>query len=97
MSDPVPPSDPIPPEEWSSRIESTEQAAGHEFPPRPEVVQVTESDLAEQADGTTEHEGYWPSDAPRHSTPDLLLPEQSRPPLWRRPPGQQDDLGEPTG
>lgn len=96
MSDPVPPPDPIPPEEWSSCIESNSDEPGHEFPPRPEVVQVTESDLGERTDGPAEHEGYSPGDAPRHPTPELLRPEQSKPPLWRRPPGQKDDVGEPT-
>jgi hypothetical protein len=88
--------DPIPPEEWSSRIESRGEGPAHEFPPRPEVVQVTESDLAERGGGPG-HEGSRPSDAPRHATPELLRPEQQRRPLWRRPPGQQDDMGEPTG
>src|SRR4051794_36955990 len=97
MAEPVRPPDPMPPEEWSSRIESKGDGPGHEFPPRPEVVQVSESDFAERAEGPAEHEGYSPSDAPLHRTPEGPRPEQSRRPLWRRPPGQEDDLGEPTG
>jgi len=110
MSDPVPPSDPMPPSEWSSRIKRKGNEPSHKFPPRPEVVPVSESDLGERADGPAKHEGYSPPDAPRHPTPELLRPEesvhptpellrpeQSRRPLWRRPPGQKDDLGEPTG
>jgi V8-like Glu-specific endopeptidase len=87
--------DPIPPDEWGSQIERRGEGTAHEFPPRPEVVVVTEAD-ARRAEGRREHEGYWPSDAPRHPTPDLLRPEEVRRPLWRRPPGQQDDVGEPT-
>jgi V8-like Glu-specific endopeptidase len=87
--------DPLPPEEWTSRIESRGEGPGHEFPPRPEVVAVTESDLAEQAAGQ-EHEGYIPSELAMHATPELLRPEQQRWPPWRRPPGQRDEIGEPT-
>jgi V8-like Glu-specific endopeptidase len=95
-------SDPIPPEEWSSSIERRGDGSGrgdgsdHVFPPRPEVVEVTESDLARRGDGPAEHEGYLPDDVPLSPTPELLRPEQFRPPLWRRPPGQQDDVGEPS-
>jgi hypothetical protein len=90
-------SDPIPPEEWSSRIEPRDGESGHGFPPRPEVVEVTESDLADRGDGSAEHEGYRPDDAPLSPTPRLLRPEQQQRPRWRRPPGQEDDMGEPTG
>jgi hypothetical protein len=90
-------SDPIPPEEWSSRIERREAGSGHVFPPRPEVVQVTASDLDERADDPAVHEGHRPSDAPTHPAPELLRPEQQPRPRWRRPAGQQDDMGEPTG
>ena len=89
-------SDPIPADEWSSRIPAESGTPVHEFPPRPDVVQVAESDLAERALGSAEHEGHRPADAPVHPTPDLLRPEQQRRPLWRRPPGQKDDKGEPT-
>lgn len=97
MSDRPPPSDPIPPSEWGSLLEGESDGPRHEFPPRPETVQVTGSDVAEAADGATEHEGRRPGDAPRRSTLKQVRPEPSRPPLWRRPPGQEDDLGEPTG
>jgi hypothetical protein len=97
MPERVPPPEPMPPEEWPTRIPTeAEDGPRHEFPARPEVVQVTESDLGERAQGPAEHEGHAPRDVPRHSTPTLLRPEQSRPGLWRRPPGQKDDLGEPT-
>ncbi|CAN5573328.1 hypothetical protein BH20ACT19_BH20ACT19_05610 [soil metagenome] len=96
MSNPAPSLDPIPPAEWSSVLESEGDGPRHEFAPRPEVVEVTASDLAESAEGATEHEGYQPSDAPRRSAPQQVRPEQSRPPLWRRPAGQEDDLGEPA-
>ena len=95
--------DPIPPEEWGSRVEDggyepAQRGDGplHDFPPRPEVVAVAESDLAERARGVGEHEGYRPADAPVHPTPDLLRPERFRRPLWRREPGQEDDMGEPV-
>jgi V8-like Glu-specific endopeptidase len=88
-------SDPIPPAEWSSRIERRGDGSGHVFPPRPEVVQVTASDLAERAGGPAVHEGYRPSDAPTHPAPELLRPEQRRRSPWRRPAGLQDDMGEP--
>jgi hypothetical protein len=90
-------SDPIPPDEWSSRIQRRDAESGHFFPPRPEVVEATESDLVERAHGPVEHEGHRPTDAPLRPAPQLLPPEQQRAPLWRRPPGQHDDLGEPTG
>jgi V8-like Glu-specific endopeptidase len=88
--------DPIPPEAWGAEIERRGEGARHEFPPRPEVVSVTEADLPEPTDRPADHQGYWPSDAARHPTPDLLRPEEFRPPPWRRPLGQEDDLGEPT-
>ncbi|CAN5573384.1 hypothetical protein BH20ACT19_BH20ACT19_05620 [soil metagenome] len=97
MSDRRSPPDPIPPDEWGSLLEEEGDGPRHEFAPRPEVVQVSASDLAEPADGAMEHEGHRPSATPRRSRPQQAPPEQSRPPLWRRPAGQEDDLGEPTG
>ena len=96
MSVPVPPSDPLPPAEWGSLLESKGDGPGHEFPPRPEVVAVTPSDLAERTADVSAHDGYWPTDAPRSPTPELLRPEHRRRPVWRRPPGQKDDMGEPA-
>ena len=88
-------SEPIPPEEWDARVQRRAVEPGHVFPARPEVVQVTEADLAQRA-AVTESEGYRPSDMPLNPTPNLLRPEQQQRPLWRRPPGQKDDMGEPT-
>jgi hypothetical protein len=89
-------SDPIPPDEWSSRIAPRNPESGHGLPPRPEVIEVTEADLANRAAVPAENEGFRPGDAPLRPTPQLLHPEQQRQPLWRRPPGQKDDMGEPT-
>ena len=88
--------DPIPTNDWSSQIQQRNAEVGHVFPPRPEVVQVTQADLARRAVGTVEPDGYCPSNAPLRPTPQLLRPEQERRALWRRAPGQQDDKGEPT-
>jgi hypothetical protein len=90
-------SDPMPPAEWGKRIKSRDAVPGHVFPPRPETVEVTASDIDERVAGETGHEGYRPAEAPVHSTPSLVRPEDERPPRWRRPPGQVDDLGEPSG
>ena len=89
---------PIPPREWNSRIPARDVDSGHDFPPRPEVVEVTESDLDRipRAAGVVEHEGHRPSDAPLRSTPEVVPPEQQTRGRWQRPPGQEDDKGEPT-
>jgi hypothetical protein len=87
---------PLPPDEWDRRIQRRDAEPAHEFPPRPEVVDATQSDPG-GPQAPAEHEGFRPSDAPLRQVPHLLRPEQQRPPGWRRPPGQQDDLGEPTG
>lgn len=91
---------PIPPNEWSSRIQQRSAESGHVFPPRPEVVEVSHADVARvraQAGGApAEHDGYCPSDAPMRPTPQLLRPEEQRRAQWRRAAGQQDDMGEPS-
>lgn len=91
--------DPIPPDEWSWRIQAAD-GSGHAFPPRPDVVEVTGDDLGPAA-GTTGHEGHRPDDAPLRASPQLLAPEAEPGggwrPRWQRPPGQHDDRGEPTG
>lgn len=87
---------PLPPDEWETRIQAREVESGHEFPPRPEVIDVSDSE-PEQLQAPAEHEGYRPSEAPLRPVPHLLRPEGQRPPGWRRPPGQHDDLGEPSG
>jgi hypothetical protein len=93
-------SDPIPPAEWEARVASgDDREPGHVFPPRPEVVKVTEAEPAQRAEGPAGHEGH-PGPAqkqPPRTTPAILPPEGERRPLWRRPAGQQDDKGEPTG
>src|SRR4249920_106820 len=90
-------SNPIPSDEWNSRVEESQTAgSGHSFPPRPEVVEVNQANLVREAVDQVEHEGYRPSDAPLRQTPQLLRPEQQRRPLWRRSPGQRDDMGEPA-
>lgn len=89
---------PLPPTEWGAPTDASlrrSDETAHSFPPGPEVVEVTGADLAEHAGAAAEHEGYRPEDAPLRPTPQLLRPELQRPPLWRRPPGQQDDMGEP--
>ena len=91
------PDDPIPPDEWGMRIQPRNAETRYVFPPRPEVIEVTEPDLSQRAAGAAGHEGYRPDDAPLNPIPQMLRPEQQRRPLWRRPPGQQDDMGEPTG
>ena len=89
-------SDPIPPSEWSSRIQERNADYDPVFPPRPEVVQVTDIDSVQGAANATEHAGHRPINAPVNPAPQLLSPEQQRPARWRRPPGQQDNKGEPT-
>ena len=89
--------EPIPPEKWPSQTQRRGDGAKHEFPPRPDVVQVRESARPEGTHGSAGHAGHAPADVQRNATPNLLPPEQTRPSLWRRPPGQTDDLGEPTG
>ena len=90
-------SDPMPPDEWSTSVQRQEAEPGHAFPPRPDVVEVSGSNLAQPAEGMAEHEGHRPSHAAVRPEPQLLPPEQERAPRWRRPPGQKDDMGEPTG
>jgi hypothetical protein len=92
-------SDPVPPDEWEQRVG---RPVHRPPPPRPDVVQVTEADLAAQGELPAEHDPSLPAGAPVHPTPDLAPPDptpraQDRPAGWRRPPGQQDDRGEPTG
>jgi len=91
---------PLPPTEWGAPTADVLQRQGddtaHTFPPRPEVVEVTGAALAERALPTVEQDGYRPDDAPLRPRPQLLRPELTRPPTWRRPPGQQDDVGEPA-
>jgi V8-like Glu-specific endopeptidase len=90
---------PLPPTEWGGPTGGSERRGdetAHTFPPRPEVVAVTGTDLAERAVAAAEHEGHRPDDAPLRLTPQLLRPEVQRRPRWRRPPGQQDDVGEPA-
>ena len=89
-------SDPMPTDEWSSQLKPQNTETRHAFPPRPEVVEVTEPDLSLRAADAAEHEGYRPDDAPLNPIPQLLRPEQQRRPLWRRPLGHPDDMGEPT-
>lgn len=92
-------SEPVPPPEWEQRIQPTRGEATerrHEFPPRPELVHVAESDLARPADGGIGHDGYRPDDAPLHPMPELLRPEHFPRAAWRRAPGQQDEMGEPS-
>ena len=89
--------EPMPPEEWPARIERRGGGPRHEFPPRPDVVQVREPERRERTHGSAGYAGHAPADAPSTPSPNLLRPEQTRPPRWRRPPGQKDDLGEPTG
>jgi V8-like Glu-specific endopeptidase len=92
-------SEPIPPDEWGldgdGRSKEAQDGTDHAFPPRPEVVAVTQSQAAESVGGEADHRGYVPDGAPVRGAPDLLRPELFRRPPWRRPPGQQDDLGEP--
>jgi hypothetical protein len=87
---------PLPPDEWETRIPAKHIEPRHAFPPRPEVSDATESE-PEPPQVPAEHEGYRPNDVSLRPAPHLLRPEQQRPPGWRRPPGQQDDKGEPTG
>lgn len=91
--------DPIPPSRWRPQLEpsaSEVPETDHEFPPRPEVIMVSEADLAQRADAPSEHDGYRPDDAPLRAVPQLLRPEAARAPLWRRVPGTQDEVGEPS-
>jgi hypothetical protein len=92
-------SNPIPPDEWNERVERRDAEPAHEFPPRPEVVEVTDAEFEERVEGPVRSEGHNPREAsPRPAEPRLLPPEEPRQrPMWRRPPGQRDDLGEPTG
>jgi len=85
-------SDPIPPAEWEARVRS-------EAPPRPVVVEVAEAEPARGAEGPVGHEGHPGPDQnhPPWTAPAPLPPEGERRPLWRRPAGQRDDKGEPTG
>lgn len=86
-------SDPIPPAEWETRVPS-------EVPPRPEVVEAAEAEPAQGTEGPAGHEGHPGPEQqsyPPRTTPTLLPPEGARRPLWRRPAGQRDDKGEPTG
>ncbi|MCT2588502.1 trypsin-like peptidase domain-containing protein [Streptomyces sp. N2-109] len=92
-------SEPIPPENWGSTLEpmaSAQEATEHTFPPRPEVVVVSEADLAGRPEGQSGNEPYRPEGAPLRALPQLLRPEGARAPLWRRAPGAQDERGEPT-
>jgi V8-like Glu-specific endopeptidase len=91
--------EPMPSSEWASEVEGVEarrDESRHEFPPRPEVVAVTQSDFDERAAAQTEHDGYRPEDAPLRPLPELLRPERFGRPSWRRQAGRQDDLGEPS-
>lgn len=85
-------SDPMPPAEWEARVPS-------EAPPRPEVVEAAEAEPAQDDEGPAGHEGH-PGPEQNHPprmTSAPLPPEGKRRPLWRRPAGQRDDKGEPTG
>lgn len=92
--------DPIPPDEWSSILEggpaNATVAAEHAFPPRPEVVEVAESDVFARAGASAEHDGYRPPSAALHPVPELLRPEQARRAPWVRAEGRVDDMGEPS-
>jgi hypothetical protein len=88
--------EPIPPEEWAAEIERRADGPRHEFPPRPDVVQVREPERPVGTEGSAGQAGQTPAGAQPSSAPNLLGPEERRPRGWRRPPGQKDDLGEPT-
>ncbi|WP_128378203.1 trypsin-like serine peptidase [Streptomyces cavernae] len=90
---------PIPPEEWRPHLDPSVREVpetAHEFPPRPEVVEVAEAELTARADGPAEHDGHRPDDAPLRPVPNLLRPEGARPAMWRRVSGTQDEVGEPS-
>lgn len=86
-------SDPLPPDEWEQRI-----GRPGDRPPRPDVVTVPGG---ERPVLPAEHAPSAPAGVPIHPTPDLAPPDPTPPgggqTRWRRPPGQQDDVGEPTG
>lgn len=86
-------SEPVPPAEWAGRIGAREGGeVAHTFPPRPEVVQVGGTE------GAQETAGHAPESVPVHPEPEPVRPQRQEPrPMWRRPPGQRDDLGEPSG
>jgi hypothetical protein len=87
-------SDPLPPDEWGQHVGRPEDRAR---PPRPDVVTIPDG---EQTELPAEHEPSAPAGVPVHRTPDLAPPgpppQGGGPPRWRRPPGQEDDVGEPT-
>ncbi|MGW4203210.1 trypsin-like serine peptidase [Streptomyces sp. NPDC004726] len=93
---------PIPPSEWEARIPARPAAAAglapaHAFPPRPEAVRVTESDVAAlAAEVPLDVDGFRPEGVPLSPVPQPVPEELVRRPRWRRPAGQEDDLGEPT-
>ncbi|MGW0788600.1 hypothetical protein ACWD04_10165 [Streptomyces sp. NPDC002911] len=89
-------SDPIPPAEWEEHFGPGPRHAPEDtVPSRPEVVEVTPDDVPETEEhGTAGHRGSGPAEGP--PPPPHLPPAEPRRPLWRRPPGQQDDKGEPT-
>ncbi|MBL3670095.1 hypothetical protein JL475_29765 [Streptomyces sp. M2CJ-2] len=91
-------SDPIPPADWEEHFGSGPRPAPEDaVPPRPDVVQVTRTDGAgEDESRTAAHPGSGlPEETPPLPAPQPRPGEQPRP-MWRRPPGQQDDKGEPT-
>ncbi len=99
-------SDPIPPAEWEARVGSgNDEDRGPVFPPRPDVVEVTETEPAGSAEGTVGSEGTVghqglpgpEQERSERTAPAMLPPEGRRRPMWRRPAGQRDDKGEPTG
>ena len=88
-------SDPRPPDPEEQRAGRSEDRSA---PPRPDVVTVPDF---EQGELPSESEPSTPPGAPVHRTPDPAprdpTPGGPRPGHWRRPPGQEDDMGEPTG
>jgi V8-like Glu-specific endopeptidase len=92
-------SEPIPPGNWRPHLEPSapaEYETDHKFPPRPEVVGLSEAELTQRAEGPAEHDGYRPDEAPLRAVPHLLRPEGARAPSWHRVPGMQDEVGEPS-
>jgi V8-like Glu-specific endopeptidase len=89
---------PLPPSEWGGADDrrAARSDVRHEFPPRPEVVEISESDLDARAVGATEHDGQSPPDLPVRPLPGLLRPEEVRRPPWRRTTDREDDRGEPV-
>ncbi|MCB5164416.1 hypothetical protein LG634_06150 [Streptomyces bambusae] len=89
-------SDPIPPADWEEHFGPGPRPAPAEgAPPRPDVVQVTEPEGAEEDESrTAAHPGSGrPVEVPPLPAPP---PGEAPRPRWRRPPGQRDDKGEPT-